>query len=347
LGVKPVLLLSFCASALSYSAVAYAGMRHSLWLLFVAQVPTVLQHAVIAARAYVVKTEPAERTQQLFGYLGLAYGAGFVVGPALGGWIAQTDLTLTAVLAAGISLLSIASIAAFLPASAGAATPGASADAALAAGAAPTSGMLAGYKHIYRAPTLRWLFSLKFCASMSLAIFHSVFALVAKERFGMQPADTGLLMSLVGVVGMLTQAFLSPFLATAASERRILLGSAAGLAASCVALSFVTTKTALAAVCIPITVASGIFSLLNSSQIARASPAAVKGTIVASDMALFSGVRMLTPTLAAYLLHEYGYWTVGASSGAFMALAAALIAAGAVHFDAQTYVNPRHAKKQH
>lgn len=113
-GVGGVFVLSFAASALHYAMIV--GASSWQWLA-VAQLPTMLQHAVLAARAYVaLHTRPEDRSMEL-GLIGSAYGVGFVIGPMVGGLLSRVSLTLPAALSTVGSLASIVWLWRALPSS--------------------------------------------------------------------------------------------------------------------------------------------------------------------------------------------------------------------------------------
>lgn len=101
-GRRPVILLSNFGLGLDYILMALAP---SLAWLFVGRIISGVSAASIAtAYAYVADVaEPAKRAQ-LFGMLGVAFGAGFVFGPALGGIAGSVDPRLPFWIAAGLSL---------------------------------------------------------------------------------------------------------------------------------------------------------------------------------------------------------------------------------------------------
>ena len=81
-GAKALLALSLSSSALSYALSASAT---SIWFLYVARVPTILQHAMLASRIIVSEDAREKDRASALGYCMVAYGCGFAVGPALGG----------------------------------------------------------------------------------------------------------------------------------------------------------------------------------------------------------------------------------------------------------------------
>jgi MFS transporter, DHA1 family, tetracycline resistance protein len=341
-GPRPVLVASFAASALNYAmtyvATTSADGGAGMWWLMAAQVPTVLQHAVLAARGYVALSTPDDRRTQTLGYISVAYGVGFIVGPVLGGQLAtHVSLQASAAAATAGSLLSLASLLLLLDnggskAAAAAAASGkespkpttaAPAPAAPADGSSASSGVLA----VWTGP-LGGLLTVKAVASGSLALFHSTFTLVAAERFGLDAGGVGFLMSFVGALGIFAQAVLVAPLLAVASEDAVSSASAALLTASFAALGAASTPAQLYAVVVPLTIFSTLWMLLNTAQITRAAPAHLKGSLVAVDMALGSGSRMVAPAVGAHLLRAHGYYATAAAMAALMALATLLLQAG-------------------
>jgi DHA1 family tetracycline resistance protein-like MFS transporter len=112
-GRRPVLLISLAAFGLSYVLMAFAP---TLAWLFAAQALTGLFGATPAtAGAYIADiTTPEERTRH-FGSMAAAFGTGLIAGPALGGALVDYGLRLPFLVAAGLSLVTVAYGAVFMP----------------------------------------------------------------------------------------------------------------------------------------------------------------------------------------------------------------------------------------
>ena len=83
-GRRPVILISNFGVGLDYVLMALAP---TLGWLFAGRVLSGIASSSIAtAYAYVADVTPADRRAARFGLLGAAFGAGFVLGPALGGF---------------------------------------------------------------------------------------------------------------------------------------------------------------------------------------------------------------------------------------------------------------------
>ena len=101
-GRRPIILLSNLGLGLDYLLMATAPTLGWLWIGRVLSGITAASYST--ATAYVADvTEPAARARA-FGWLGAAFGLGFMVGPALGGVLGAIDLRLPFWVAAGLSL---------------------------------------------------------------------------------------------------------------------------------------------------------------------------------------------------------------------------------------------------
>jgi DHA1 family tetracycline resistance protein-like MFS transporter len=101
-GRRPLILLSNFGLGLDFILMALAP---NLWWLFVGRVISGISAASIATSyAYVADVTPPEQRAARFGMLGVAFGAGFVLGPALGGLAGSFDPRLPFWIAAALSL---------------------------------------------------------------------------------------------------------------------------------------------------------------------------------------------------------------------------------------------------
>ena len=101
-GRRPIILLSNFGLGLDYILMALAP---NLRWLFVGRVISGITAASIStAGAYIADVTPPEQRAAKFGMLGAAFGAGFVVGPALGGLLGDISPRLPFWVAAGFSL---------------------------------------------------------------------------------------------------------------------------------------------------------------------------------------------------------------------------------------------------
>ena len=113
-GRKPVLMASMIALCVNYLIMGFAG---SLLVLFIGRFVSGIGAATFSTcNAYIADTIPVEERAQYFGLTGAAFGAGFVIGPVLGGFLRDWTNTYdwSILLSFGLSLTAVLCII-FLP----------------------------------------------------------------------------------------------------------------------------------------------------------------------------------------------------------------------------------------
>ena len=102
-GRRPVLLLSIGTLAIDF---VIMGMAHTIWLLFLGRVLSGISGATHStAAAYIADVTEPEKRGQAFGMLGAAFGLGFILGPAIGGFLGQFDPRFPFFASAGLALI--------------------------------------------------------------------------------------------------------------------------------------------------------------------------------------------------------------------------------------------------
>lgn len=101
-GRRPVILISCLGLGVDYIFMALAP---SLRWLFVGRIISGITTSNIAtAFAYITDVTPPEKRAKQFGLIAAAFGLGFVIGPAVGGFLSSSSLRLPFWVAAGLSL---------------------------------------------------------------------------------------------------------------------------------------------------------------------------------------------------------------------------------------------------
>jgi DHA1 family tetracycline resistance protein-like MFS transporter len=197
-GRRPVILISCLGLGLDYFAMAWAP---SLALLFATRVVSGITAASFAAAgAYIADVTPPEKRAASFGMLGAAWGLGFVLGPAVGGWFGERDPRLPFLIAGGLTLLNTLYGLFVLPESL---PPERRAPFAWSR-ANPVGSLILLRSH----GRLFALSAVHFLYQLAHQVLPSVFVLYAGHRFQWKPTQVGGLLALVGVCNVLVQGFL-------------------------------------------------------------------------------------------------------------------------------------------
>src|SRR2546427_2755568 len=102
-GRRPVVLLSNFGLGLDYIVMALAPTVG--WLFLGRVLSGITSSSIPTATAYISDVTPPEKRARAFGLIGAAFGVGFVLGPAMGGWLGAKNPRLPFWFAAAFSLL--------------------------------------------------------------------------------------------------------------------------------------------------------------------------------------------------------------------------------------------------
>jgi MFS transporter, DHA1 family, tetracycline resistance protein len=112
-GRRPVLLVSVFGSAIGYLIFGFGG---ALWVLLLARlIDGVTAGNMSTASAYIADVSRPEDRAKNFSLIGIAWGVGLILGPALGSVFSGLTLEAPAFAAAGLSFISVLLAFFFLP----------------------------------------------------------------------------------------------------------------------------------------------------------------------------------------------------------------------------------------
>ncbi len=221
-GRRPVLLLSLFGSIVGYVVLGLGG---ALWVLFVSRLIGGLAAGnQSTAAAYIADISAPEERAKNFTLIGMAWGLGLILGPALGAGLGRISLDAPAYAGAALALLSlllgIVLLPELLPGEQHATTPLHMAD------LNPFGSIFA----LARRPGMRQPLLVLCLFNVAFNGMNSTETLFAIERYAAQPAHVGFLMALVGVAIAVVQAALVPRLVPRYGERHIAIVCLAGQA---------------------------------------------------------------------------------------------------------------------
>ncbi|MGH8257116.1 MAG: MFS transporter, partial [Steroidobacteraceae bacterium] len=176
--------------------------------------------SISTANAYIADITPREKRSAAFGMLGGAFAAGFIVGPALGGFLGHLWIRLPFWVAAGLSLLNFCYGLCVLPES----LPKERRGARIEWRHANPIGSL---RLLRRYPQVFALAAVFFLLALAQFSLNSTYVLYTDYRYGWGPQIVGYTLGIVGLCSGLVQAVLVRRWMPWLGERRMILAGVA------------------------------------------------------------------------------------------------------------------------
>jgi DHA1 family tetracycline resistance protein-like MFS transporter len=230
-GRRPVLMLAMLAFGLDYLLMAAAP---TLAWLFAGRIIAGIAGATFGpAGAVIADVTPPEDRGRVYGLLGAAFGLGFIVGPAIGGLVADLGTRTPFVVAAALALLNAAIMYFYLPETLD--------DAHRRPFRWREAHVVGSFKPLFQVGNASPLLIAWFLWQLGGVVYPTVWAFWAAMRFGWDATAIGLSLAWVGFTQLLVQVFLTPKLLPRWGER---WGAIVGLgaAAFCLFANAVATQ---------------------------------------------------------------------------------------------------------
>ena len=216
-GRRPVLILSLAVMAFDYVLMALA---HTITLLIIGRIIGGITAATQStASAYMADISKPEEKAANFGLIGAAFGVGFVLGPLMGGALAEygtrAPFWAAAVLAAGNAVFGYFIL------------PETVTDRIRRPFQWRRANPLGAFANIGALPGLKRLMLVMFVYTIAFFVYPGVWAYFGAERFGWGPGMIGLSLGLFGVGIAIVQGLLiRPVIDRIGERRAVILGLA-------------------------------------------------------------------------------------------------------------------------
>ncbi|MEO8444100.1 MAG: TCR/Tet family MFS transporter [Gammaproteobacteria bacterium] len=294
-GRRPVLLGSLAAYSLDFVVMGLATTVG--WLFLGRALSGVFSSTYAVASAYVADlTAPGERAKS-FGLMGAAWGMGFVVGPAIGGLLGNSNPRLPFFVAAGLAAANVVYGYFVLPESLAVANR--------RPFAIKRANPIGAFLQMRRYPLVTGLLGALFLYHIAHDANPSTWTYVTMAKFGWTPRDVGLSMSFVGVCAALVQGLAVGPIVKALGERRAMLIGFGLFAVSFAGYAFATAGWMMYFWIVPFAFGT-IASISATALMSREVPANQQGELQGAVSSLRSITACIAPLLMTGL---FSYFT--------------------------------------
>ena len=300
-GRRPVLIVSQIGTLLGFLILANA---HVLWLVFLSRIIDGLTAGNLSlAQAYIADvTRPSERSKS-FAVIGIAFGIGFLVGPAVSGLLAgDGNLSRPIYAGAALSFLSILCTYFLLPKNPVIPDPEPGEAPPLPAGKRLSVFDLGQYAKYFKQEGVRlrlWQF---FLFAFSFSGFVSGFALFAERRFGFSVRQVGYLFAYSGFLGILLQGGLIGRLVKRFGDKALVYGAFISATIGYGAVGFIYDWKILLIATLFSSYGAGMLRPTITSLVTQAGGRQEQGTLLGLTQSITSVCQIIAPLISGVLI---------------------------------------------
>ncbi|SDA31517.1 TCR/Tet family MFS transporter [Sphingomonas sp. NFR15] len=315
-GRRPVLLAAMIAFAVDYALMAFAP---TVGWLFLGRVVAGVAGAIYGpANAVLADVTPAEKRGEVFGLMGAAFGAGFIIGPAIGGLLVGFGPRAPFVVAGALAVLNAIWMAVAMPETL--------APADRRAFDWRRANAFGAFKPVFHAGGATPLLIVAFCWQIGQMVYPATWAFWCEIRFGWSPHMIGLSLAASGITMALTQVFVTGHVIRRFGEARTVMIGMVVAVITFVAINFATAGWMVFALIALGSLTGLVFPGINA-LLSRSVDAANQGALQGGMASLGSVAEVIGPLAMTQTL---AFGTEHGTPGAAFLLAAALAGVAAV-----------------
>ncbi len=270
---------------------------------------------ITVAQAYISDVTDESNRSRGFGVIGSAFGLGFIIGPAAGGFLSQWGYNIPAFAAAGLAFLNLISIFFFLPESLTRERRD-----AIQNQKRPAITLNALIDALNR-PKVGPLLCVRFFLMMAFSMFQTVFALFAQHKLNLSSQSTGFFLTYVGLYSVLIQGVGIGMLTKRFKDGRLIVMSLWLMFFGLVGWAITPNVLIMLIAILPLAGGGWIANTILTSGISKAVTPDEIGGMLGISNSVESVTRVISPTIGGLLFGGIGVWAPGVFSAIMILLA--------------------------
>lgn len=293
-GRRPILFITILGSSVGYLIL---GTASALWMIYAGRILAgIMGGNLSTAQAYIADVTSRENRARGMGLFGMAFGLGFIIGPALAGVLSKFGMNVPFLFAAALSLLNTVLLYFILP------------EPKRHEQAGPKEGRLFVLFDSLKDRQFSTITLNYFLVVTAFSMMTTSFAYYTLVKFDYDAADTGYLLGFVGFMAATMQGGVFGLLAKKFGEVRLVMLGCSMLVASLLAVPYVSSTSGgiggllvgLSCFAIGNSMASPALSSLASKSVSERAQGQALGILQSSA----SLARVIGPLLCGVLLNN-------------------------------------------
>ena len=308
-GRKPMLMISLVGTLVGYLLFGWAILLKNIPLLFLSRaLPgfTGGNISIVYSAISDLTIKEKEARPKYFGLVGMAFGLGFILGPAIGGVLADNTVlpwfthSTPFWFTAGLTLLNLFLVWRIFPET-------------LKNPRERAISLFSGVANIRKAfasPNLRGIFRVSLLLSLGFSFFTQFFSVYLMHRFQMTEKDIGLVFGWIGIWLVFTQGVTVRRLALRVSSQQVLRVSILLLAISMPLVLLSGSHWGVLWVCPLISTFQGMTNPNLTTVVSSQASPQEQGEILGINQSMVSVGQMVPPLIAGYLSSLNGAYPI-------------------------------------
>ncbi|MRS26912.1 MFS transporter, partial [Bacillus sp. RIT694] len=314
-GRRPLLLICLFGSAIGYLVFGIGG---ALWVLFAGRiVEGITGGSISTIFAYFADIIPSEQRTKYFGWVSAVVGAGTIIGPTLGGLLANFGHSVPLYFGALITLLNVLYGMKYMPESL-------DKNNRLKEITFVRLNPFAQMANILSMKNLKWLLVSAFLLWIPNGSLQAIFTQFTMDTFSWKPALIGLMFSIMGFQDIISQAFIMPKLLIKLSDKQIAI---LGMVSEIIGYSFIAASALFSLYPLLIVgmlmfgFGDSIFGPSFNGMLSKSVDSSEQGRIQGGSQSIQALARMIGPIIGGQI-----YVSLGHAAPAFMGMMLIVVA---------------------
>jgi len=321
-GGRLTLIISFAVLMVSYFIL---GVARTIPMLFVAKIPRIAAHPLQSMYIIISDVTYPEDRADMMGKLGVSSGLGMIVGSGIGGIITSHFGNRTPFFVAiGVDALCIVVTLALIPSDTTRIREHLEAN--IEAKLNKNKDLmdrktekkkkssflgLGELIEVTKRKHMIYLLTIKIITAFPFSVLSAMFTLLLMDYYKLSPKENGMVLSYLGVVGMITQGYLIGLFCRHISDAPLIILSTIIMGVGFLYLIIAQNIYVFCLTCIPLTVGGSLIHIVITSIITKVVDKDQTGSALGVTLCTHSSIRSIAPTIGGFLFQHVGFYTFG------------------------------------